>query len=30
MAAPALDVPFTITNEVPENSRPAGDQLSLF
>ncbi|MBQ4507652.1 MAG: DNA gyrase/topoisomerase IV subunit A [Paludibacteraceae bacterium] len=26
----ALDVPFTITNEVPESSRPAGDQLSLF
>lgn len=27
---PAVDVPFTITNEVPEDSRPVDDQLSLF
>lgn len=25
-----LDVPFTITNEIPESSRPADEQLSLF
>jgi hypothetical protein len=28
--APAVDVPFTITNEVPEDSKPVADQLSLF
>ena len=26
----ALDVPFTITNEVPEDSKPVDEQLSLF
>ena len=26
----AVDVPFTITNEVPEDSKPVADQLSLF
>ena len=29
-AAPVLDVPFTITNEVPEESKPVEEQLSLF
>ncbi len=29
-AAPVVDVPFTITNEVPEDSKPVADQLSLF
>ena len=29
-AAPVLDVPFTITNEVPEDSKPVEEQLSLF
>ena len=28
--APAVDVPFTITNEVPEDSKPIEEQLSLF
>ena len=28
--APVLDVPFTITNEVPEDSKPLEEQLSLF
>ena len=28
--APVLDVPFTITNEVPEDSKPVEEQLSLF
>ena len=28
--APAVDVPFTITNEVPEDSKPVDEQLSLF
>ena len=27
---PVIDVPFTITNEVPENSKPIDEQLSLF
>ena len=27
---PTIDVPFTITNAVPESSRPVDDQLSLF
>jgi hypothetical protein len=27
---PAVDVPFTITNEVPEDSKPVDEQLSLF
>jgi topoisomerase-4 subunit A len=26
----AVDVPFTITNEVPEESKPVDEQLSLF
>jgi hypothetical protein len=26
----AVDVPFTITNEVPEDSKPVDEQLSLF
>ena len=25
-----VDVPFTITNEVPEDSKPVDEQLSLF
>jgi hypothetical protein len=25
-----VDVPFTITNEVPEDSKPIEEQLSLF
>ena len=29
-AAPVLDVPFTITNEVPEDSKLVEEQLSLF
>ena len=29
-ASPVVDVPFTITNEVPEDSKPVADQLSLF
>lgn len=29
-AAPVVDVPFTITNEVPEDSKPVDEQLSLF
>jgi hypothetical protein len=30
-AEPAVvDVPFTITNEVPEDSKPVDEQLSLF
>ena len=29
-AAPVVDVPFTISNEVPEDSKPVADQLSLF
>ena len=29
-AAIVVDVPFTITNEVPEDSKPVADQLSLF
>ena len=29
-AAPVVDVPFTITNEVPEDSKPVEEQLSLF
>ena len=28
--AAAVDVPFTITNEVPEDSKPVDEQLSLF
>ena len=28
--APVLDVPFTITNEMPEDSKPVEEQLSLF
>ena len=28
--APVVDVPFTITNEVPEDSKPVDEQLSLF
>ena len=28
--APAVDVPFTISNEVPEDSKPVDEQLSLF
>ena len=27
---PVVDVPFTITNEVPEDSKPIEEQLSLF
>ena len=27
---PIVDVPFTITNEIPEDSKPVDDQLSLF
>ena len=27
---PTIDVPFTITNAVPDSSRPVDDQLSLF
>ena len=27
---PVIDVPFTITNEVPEDSKPIDEQLSLF
>ena len=27
---PIVDVPFTITNEVPEDSKPVDEQLSLF
>ena len=26
----SVDVPFTITNEVPEDSKPIDEQLSLF
>jgi hypothetical protein len=26
----AVDVPFTISNEVPEDSKPVDEQLSLF
>jgi topoisomerase-4 subunit A len=29
-AEPVVDVPFTITNEVPEDSKPVDEQLSLF
>ena len=29
-AQPVVDVPFTITNEVPEDSKPVDEQLSLF
>ncbi len=29
-SAPTVDVPFTITNEVPEDSKPVEEQLSLF
>jgi topoisomerase-4 subunit A len=29
-SAPAVDVPFTITNEMPEDSKPVEEQLSLF
>ena len=29
-SAPAMDVPFTITNEIPEDSKPVEEQLSLF
>ena len=29
-SAPAVDVPFTITNEMPEESKPVEEQLSLF
>ena len=29
-ATPVVDVPFTITNEVPEDSKPVDEQLSLF
>ena len=29
-AAPVVDVPFTISNEVPEDSKPVDEQLSLF
>ena len=28
--APVVDVPFTISNEVPEDSKPVDEQLSLF
>ena len=28
--SPVVDVPFTITNEVPEDSKPVDEQLSLF
>ena len=28
--APVVDIPFTITNEVPEDSKPVDEQLSLF
>ena len=28
--ATVVDVPFTITNEVPEDSKPVDEQLSLF
>ena len=28
--APIVDVPFTISNEVPEDSKPVDEQLSLF
>jgi topoisomerase-4 subunit A len=28
--SPAVDVPFTISNEVPEDSKPVDEQLSLF
>lgn len=27
---PIVDVPFTISNEVPEDSKPVDEQLSLF
>jgi hypothetical protein len=27
---PVVDVPFTITNEIPEDSKPVDEQLSLF
>ena len=27
---PVVDVPFTITNEIPEDSKPIDEQLSLF
>jgi hypothetical protein len=27
---PIVNVPFTITNEVPEDSKPVDEQLSLF
>ena len=30
VATPTVDVPFTITNEVPEDSKPVEEQLSLF
>lgn len=30
IAQPIVDVPFTITNEVPEDSKPVDEQLSLF
>ena len=29
-ALPVVDVPFTITNEVPEDSKPVDEQLTLF
>jgi hypothetical protein len=29
-ATPIVDVPFTISNEVPEDSKPVDEQLSLF
>ena len=29
-AAPVVDVPFTISNDVPEDSKPVDEQLSLF
>ncbi len=29
-ATPVVDVPFTISNEVPEDSKPVDEQLSLF
>lgn len=29
-AVPAVDVPFTISNDVPEDSKPVDEQLSLF
>ena len=29
-AQPIVDVPFTITNEVPEDSQPVDEQLTLF